>query len=108
MSLYIHSLQPLNLMNFQLPQPFAWTPIVEKFLACLVLISYFNLKNTLIVDATGLNSTTHQTPIPRKYLAYTASFSRQHTLKQVLDFLLARLRLNKEDMRLWKYVDEVK
>ncbi|ELT99007.1 hypothetical protein CAPTEDRAFT_129894 [Capitella teleta] len=43
---------------------------------------------------------------PRRYLAYTAAFSRKHTLRQILDFLALRLRFSREDMRLWKFKDE--
>ena len=41
-------------------------------------------------------------------MAHLASFSRQHMLKQVYDFLATRLRIHKDDMRLWKFKDEVK
>lgn len=44
---------------------------------------------------------------PRRYLAYTATFSRHHTLQQIYEFLCGRLRFNKEDIRLWKFKDEV-
>ncbi|CAI9715032.1 ubiquitin carboxyl-terminal hydrolase 32-like [Octopus vulgaris] len=43
---------------------------------------------------------------PRRYLAYTAAFSRHHTLQQIYEFLCGRLRFNKEDIRLWKFKDE--
>ncbi|ESO97937.1 hypothetical protein LOTGIDRAFT_153048 [Lottia gigantea] len=39
---------------------------------------------------------------PRRYLAYTAAFSRKHTLLQIYDFLCTKLRFNREDIRLWK------
>ena len=55
-------------------------------------------------DIGNMNTTP---PIPRKYLAYTSSFSRKHTLKQVYEFLCSRLRINREDMRIWKVKDEV-
>lgn len=38
---------------------------------------------------------------PKKYLAYTAAFSRLATVKQVNDFLCQRLKLKYEDVRLW-------
>ena len=44
---------------------------------------------------------------PRRYMAYVASFSRKHTLRQVYEFLTMRLRISREDMRLWKFKDEV-
>ncbi|OWF52140.1 Ubiquitin carboxyl-terminal hydrolase 32 [Mizuhopecten yessoensis] len=39
---------------------------------------------------------------PRRFVAYSATFSQQHTLQQVYEFLCTKLRLNREDMRLWK------
>lgn len=38
---------------------------------------------------------------PKKYLAYTAAFSRLATVKQVGEFLCQRLKLRLEDIRLW-------
>lgn len=38
---------------------------------------------------------------PKKYLAYIAAFSRIATVKQVADFLCARLKLKPESVRLW-------
>lgn len=40
-------------------------------------------------------------------MAHTASFSRHHTIRQLLDFLSNRLRTSREDIRLWKYRDEM-
>lgn len=39
---------------------------------------------------------------PRRTLAYTAAFSRKHTMQQVYEFLCNKLRFNREDIRLWK------
>ncbi|XP_076452524.1 ubiquitin carboxyl-terminal hydrolase 32-like isoform X2 [Babylonia areolata] len=39
---------------------------------------------------------------PRRTLAYTAAFSRKHTMQQVYEFLCNKLRFNREDVRLWK------
>lgn len=48
------------------------------------------------------------TPLtPRRYLAYMAAFSRWTSIKQLYEFLCSRLRIRYEDMRLWKYTDEV-
>ena len=47
------------------------------------------------------------TTSPRRYLAYTSTFSTKHTLRQLHDFLTARLKISREDMRLWKLKDEV-
>ncbi|XP_053671807.1 ubiquitin carboxyl-terminal hydrolase 32 [Anopheles nili] len=41
---------------------------------------------------------------PKKYLAYTAAFSRLATVKQVAEFLCQRLKLKSEDIRLWHLV----
>ncbi|XP_058060610.1 ubiquitin carboxyl-terminal hydrolase 32 [Anopheles bellator] len=41
---------------------------------------------------------------PKKYLAYTAAFSRLATVKQVGEFLCQRLKLRVEDIRLWHLV----
>ncbi|XP_055612922.1 ubiquitin carboxyl-terminal hydrolase 32 [Uranotaenia lowii] len=41
---------------------------------------------------------------PKKYLAYTAAFSRLATVKQVAEFLCQRLKLRVEDIRLWHLV----
>lgn len=38
---------------------------------------------------------------PKRYLAYTAAFSRLATVKQVAEFLCQRLKLKVEDVRLW-------
>lgn len=45
--------------------------------------------------------------MPRRYLAYTASFSKLSTVRHVYDFLCIRLKLKAEDMRLWHFHDEV-
>ncbi|XP_063695674.1 ubiquitin carboxyl-terminal hydrolase 32 isoform X2 [Culicoides brevitarsis] len=38
---------------------------------------------------------------PKKYLAYTAAFSKLSTVKQVGEFLCQNLKLKQEDIRLW-------
>lgn len=38
---------------------------------------------------------------PKRYLAYTAAFSRLASIKQVGEFLSQRLKLKTEDLRLW-------
>ncbi|KQS44270.1 ubiquitin carboxyl-terminal hydrolase 32 isoform X1 [Drosophila erecta] len=38
---------------------------------------------------------------PKRYLAYTAAFSRLATVRQVGEFLCEQLRLKSEDIRLW-------
>ncbi|XP_062601497.1 ubiquitin carboxyl-terminal hydrolase 32-like isoform X2 [Saccostrea cucullata] len=41
-------------------------------------------------------------PIPRRYVAFTATFSKQHTIQQVYEFLCTKVRFVREDIRLWK------
>uniref|UniRef100_A0A182JE81 ubiquitinyl hydrolase 1 n=1 Tax=Anopheles atroparvus TaxID=41427 RepID=A0A182JE81_ANOAO len=41
---------------------------------------------------------------PKKYLAYTAAFSRLASVKQVAEFLCQRLKLKTEDIRVWHLV----
>ncbi|XP_060064706.1 ubiquitin carboxyl-terminal hydrolase 32-like [Ylistrum balloti] len=48
------------------------------------------------------NFVANNPPMPRRFVAYSATFSQQHTLQQVYEFLCTKLRLNREDMRLWK------
>ena len=45
---------------------------------------------------------------PKRYVAYTAAFSRQATVRQLYEFLGSRLRLRPEDTRLWHVRDEVR
>lgn len=41
---------------------------------------------------------------PKRYLAYTAAFSRLATVRQVTEFLCQRLKLKQEDVRLWHVI----
>lgn len=59
----------------------------------------FCSKDFSLVWLTGL---ANSPATPRRYLAYTAAFSRKHTLQQVYDFLCSKLRFCREDIRLWK------
>lgn len=56
------------------------------------------------VTSTG-NYTNNSVPSllqpPKRYLAYTAAFSRLSTVKQVGDFMCQHLKLKFEDLRLW-------
>ncbi|XP_071945533.1 ubiquitin carboxyl-terminal hydrolase 32-like isoform X2 [Antedon mediterranea] len=52
------------------------------------------------------SSANNATTAPKRYLAYTASFSKMHTMQQVHEFLCARLRVRVEEMRLWSLKDE--
>ncbi|XP_052801941.1 ubiquitin carboxyl-terminal hydrolase 32-like [Mya arenaria] len=49
-----------------------------------------------------MSSFTNHTQQPRRFLAFTACYSRCHTIQQVYDFLCNKLRFTREDMRLWK------
>ena len=62
-----------------------------------------------VSGASGLamGSSSATTSPPRRYVAYTASFSCQHSLQQVYEFLSTHLKISREDMRLWKCKDEV-
>ncbi|XP_050441466.1 ubiquitin carboxyl-terminal hydrolase 32 [Adelges cooleyi] len=59
------------------------------------------------LSSTGYNYVSNLVnSMPRRYLAYTASFSKLATVKHVYDFLCIRLKLKPEDMRLWHFHDE--
>lgn len=49
----------------------------------------------------GSSAAAGSLPAPKRYLAYTAAFSRLATVKQVGEFLCQRLKLKYEDIRLW-------
>lgn len=72
---------------------------------------FFNKFNTTggygAITASSYTSTSNTVPSsalqpPKKYLAYTAAFSRLATIKQVTEFLCQRLKLKYEDVRLWQ------
>ncbi|WAR02243.1 UBP32-like protein [Mya arenaria] len=46
-----------------------------------------------------MSSFTNHTQQPRRFLAFTACYSRCHTIQQVYDFLCNKLRFTREDMR---------
>ena len=60
-----------------------------------------------VIGAAGMAVGSSATTPPRRYVAYTASFSCKHTLQQVYEFLTTHLKISREDMRLWKVKDEV-
>lgn len=43
---------------------------------------------------------------PKRYLAYTAAFSRLASVRQVIEFLCQRLKLKAEDVRLWHIMND--
>ncbi|XP_055844484.1 ubiquitin carboxyl-terminal hydrolase 32 isoform X2 [Episyrphus balteatus] len=49
----------------------------------------------------ALSTTPNEIQPPKKYLAYTAAFSRLATIKQIGEFLCDQLRWKPEDIRLW-------
>ncbi|CAH1801921.1 unnamed protein product [Owenia fusiformis] len=59
-----------------------------------------------IAIGAGSSFPTQTVTTPRRYIAYTASFSCQHSLKQIFDFMCTRIRVNRDDLRLWKFKDE--
>ncbi|XP_050522495.1 ubiquitin carboxyl-terminal hydrolase 32 [Daktulosphaira vitifoliae] len=62
---------------------------------------------TAALNSTGYNYVSNLVnSMPRRYLAYTASFSKLATVKHVYNFLCIRLKLKPEDMRLWHFHDE--
>nr|XP_029727906.1 ubiquitin carboxyl-terminal hydrolase 32 isoform X3 [Aedes albopictus] len=90
-------LYPLNLriLRHQIPSPqqqqnsnSAWSNISGGYGA----LTSGNYSNTSVSNALQP---------PKKYLAYTAAFSRLATVKQVAEFLCQRLKLRVEDIRLW-------
>lgn len=52
----------------------------------------------------GVSSVSNSLQAQKKYLAYTAAFSRLATVKQVGEFLCQRLKLRSEDIRLWHVI----
>ncbi|KAF0300546.1 Ubiquitin carboxyl-terminal hydrolase 32 [Amphibalanus amphitrite] len=59
-----------------------------------------------LVDVSSYSNMLSGSTAPKRYLAYTAAFSRQATVRQLYDFLGSRLRLRPEDTRLWHVRDE--
>lgn len=57
---------------------------------------------TMLLFTDTMNSFTNHQQQPKRYLAYTACYSRCHTIQQVYEFLCNKLRFTREDMRLWK------
>ncbi|KAK7069598.1 Ubiquitin carboxyl-terminal hydrolase 32, partial [Halocaridina rubra] len=68
------------------------------------IVSVLNTNDSAPYYVTSLPSTSSSSP--KRYLAYLAAFSRLATLRQVYEYLAAKLRLRIEDMRLWCVRDE--
>lgn len=97
-------LYPLNLriLRHQNPPPVAqtvstWGAVAGGYGAITTGGSYTPPPAS---TANGVSSSVVIQP-PKRYLAYTAAFSRLATVKQVGDFLCQRLKLKYEDIRLW-------
>lgn len=80
--------------------------IMEVILASMCSFAVMRVAHLCSSVSDGPNFVSSSTP--RRYLAYTAAFSRRHTLQQIYDFLCSRLRFCREDIRLWKFKDEVR
>ena len=66
------------------------------------------LSPSAAVDVSSYSTMLSGSAAPKRYLAYTAAFSRQATVRQLYEFLGSRLRLRPEDTRLWHLRDEVR
>ncbi|CAI6345795.1 unnamed protein product [Macrosiphum euphorbiae] len=83
-----------NVARAPTPNTGSWSGLVGGYGAAALSSTGYNYVSNLV------NS------MPRRYLAYTASFSKLSTVKHVYDFLCIRLKLKAEDMRLWHFHDE--
>ena len=55
----------------------------------------------------GSNTAHAQPQTPRKYQAYTSCFSAKHTMSQLYEFVSNRVKISRDDLRLWHMKDEV-
>ena len=51
-------------------------------------------------------SAQQQPQTPKRYWAFSACFSRKHTVTQVYDFIASRLRINKDDIRIYNMKED--
>ncbi|XP_067931745.1 ubiquitin carboxyl-terminal hydrolase 32-like isoform X2 [Watersipora subatra] len=64
---------------------------------------------TTVAGVTGgianfaMSMTGLQNSLPKRVHISNAAFSHQHSLKQITDFLAQRLKVARDDLRLWKY-----
>lgn len=96
-------LYPLNIriMRHHPPPPIAQPP-VSTWGAVPGGYGAMTSSNNYTANATAGNAvSTAALQPPKRYLAYTAAFSRLATIKQVAEFLCQRLKLKFEDIRLW-------
>lgn len=94
-------LYPLNIriVRHQLPPPVAqpvstWGAVPGGY-GAMTSANNFNSNHSVATVSTAVLQP------PKRYLAYTAAFSRLATVKQVGEFLCQRLKLKYEDIRLW-------
>ncbi|CRK98075.1 CLUMA_CG011444, isoform A [Clunio marinus] len=62
---------------------------------------YGALANASYSSTSNTSNSSSSLQSPKKYLAYIAAFSRLATVKQVAEFLCARLKLKQDTIRLW-------
>ena len=80
----------------------------------ICLCSYYSMTEAILVEVivTCVSSvpelTGHQSNSIKRILCNTATFSYKHTLRQVTEFLAQRLRVSRDDLRLWKYGADVR
>lgn len=98
-------LYPLNIriMRHHPPPPVAQQPPVSTWGAVHGGYGAMTSSNTYSSANTSNGGTVSPASLqpPKRYLAYTAAFSRLATVKQVTEFLCQRLKLKFEDIRLW-------
>uniref|UniRef100_A0A1B6CHY2 ubiquitinyl hydrolase 1 n=1 Tax=Clastoptera arizonana TaxID=38151 RepID=A0A1B6CHY2_9HEMI len=91
LTLLRHQVQPPKVAQ---PQANTWTGIVAGYGAAS------------FVNSSDYSYVSHLLVPPKRYLAYSATFSRMATIRQVYDFLSNRLHIRLENMRLWHYFNE--
>ncbi|XP_039266977.2 ubiquitin carboxyl-terminal hydrolase 32-like [Styela clava] len=87
-----HQTQPLNQQNIHI---FSGNSAIAE-----VGNATFGMLKSSLNYVIGSNSS------PKRYLAYRATFSRRHTIKQVQTFLAIRIHMYYDNIRLWNYIDE--
>lgn len=70
---------------------------------CVILINMF----VDLVGASSYSYSANVNAVPKRYVAHTATFSRLATIRHVYNYLCNRLKIRPEDVRLWKFHDEV-
>lgn len=91
-------LYPLNLRILRHHQPNQQTNTTTAPFYSAISGGYGALAST---NYTSFSSVSSVLQPPKKYLAYTAAFSKLATVKQVGEFLCQNLKLKQEDIRIW-------